>query len=97
VAILCTRYRDLPQIIANLLQIAFYVTPIVWAPSFLPGGGWLLDINPFYHLIELVRAPLLGSWPPAQSWVVSGGLALSGSGLTLVFFDRYRRRIAYWL
>jgi len=26
--VFCTRYRDVPQIIANLLQVSFYLTPI---------------------------------------------------------------------
>ena len=96
-SILCTRYRDLPQIISNALQVAFYVTPILWAPSFLPGGGWLLDLNPFYHFIEIIRAPLLGHAPEAINWVASILIALFGWGLTLLFFNRYRHRIAYWL
>jgi ABC-type polysaccharide/polyol phosphate export permease len=97
VGILCTRYRDLPQIITNALQVAFYVTPIIWTPAFLPGGSLLLDLNPFYHLIEIVRAPLLGNWPSPENWLASALMAVFGWALTLIFFNRYRWRIAYWL
>lgn len=97
-AILCTRYRDLPQVIANTLQIIFYFTPIIWIPAFLGGGdNWMLNYNPFYHLIAVVRAPLLVHWPSLANWAASILLALFGWTLTLTFFNRYRRRIAYWL
>jgi len=58
---------------------------------------YLLDLNPAYHLLEIVRAPLLGQWPSALNWVVSGGLAIVGWALALLFYGRFRRRIAYWL
>lgn len=96
-AILCTRYRDLPQIIANALQVAFYVTPIVWVPAVFGADSWMLEANPFYHLVEVVRLPLLAHWPSIPNWTVSSLLAVVGWTLTLVIFNRYRRRIAYWL
>ncbi len=34
--VLCTRYRDVPQIITSLLQVTFYLTPIIWRPESLP-------------------------------------------------------------
>jgi ABC-type polysaccharide/polyol phosphate export permease len=96
-AILCTRYRDLPQIIANAIQVVFYVTPIVWVPAVLGANSWLLQANPFYHLLELVRMPLLAHWPSVPNWTVSSLLAVFGWSFTLFLFNRYRRRVAYWL
>jgi lipopolysaccharide transport system permease protein len=97
VAIVCTRYRDLPQIISNAVQIAFYVTPIMWTASQFSDYQLLVDLNPLYHLIEIVRAPLLGKSPSLENWLVSIVMALVGWALTVVFFSRYRGRIAYWL
>ncbi len=97
--ILCARYRDLPQMVASILQVVFYLTPIMWMPSLLPqrAGLYLLDLNPVFHLIEIVRAPLLGQLPSATNWVVSFALALIGWGVALAIYGRYKRRIAYWL
>ena len=97
--ILCTRYRDLTQIIASVLQIVFYLTPIIWMPSMLSErhGYVYLDINPLYHLIEVIRAPLLGSAPTITSWVVSIGMALIGWILTISVYGKYKNRISYWL
>jgi ABC-type polysaccharide/polyol phosphate export permease len=97
--VLCTRYRDLPQIVGSILQILFYLTPIMWMPNLLPqrAGLYLLDLNPVNHLLEIVRAPLLGQLPTVMNWEVSLGLALIGWGMAIVFYGRYKRRIAYWL
>ena len=97
--VLCTRYRDLTQIIASVLQIAFYLTPIIWMPTMLSGRRSIifLDINPFYHLIEIVRAPLIGTLPSLTNWAVSIGLCVVGWWVTLVIYGKYRNRISYWL
>lgn len=98
-AILCARYRDLPQIIASLVQVVFYLTPIIWMPTLLPNrvGTTFLQLNPFYHLIELIRAPLLGGVPSLTSWLVILIISLVGWSFTLLFFNHFRYRVAYWL
>lgn len=98
-AILCARYRDIPQIVTSVLQVVFYLTPIMWLPSLLPARAavYLLDSNPMYHLIEIVRAPLLGQTPTLANWGAALGLALAGWIVTICIYDRYKRRIAYWL
>lgn len=97
--VFCTRYRDLAQIVGSLLQIIFYLTPIMWMPSLLPqrAGLYLLDLNPAYHLLEIVRSPLLGQLPTLMNWEVSLGLAAIGWVITLAVYGRYKRRIPYWL
>jgi lipopolysaccharide transport system permease protein len=96
---LCARFRDIPQIVSNLLQVSFYLTPIIWMPELLPerASKMLLDVNPFFHLIEIVRAPLLGATPSLLNWLVALALAMAGWIGGLVFFGRFRSRIAYWL
>ncbi len=98
-AIVCARYRDLPQMITNMLQVIFYLTPVMWMPSLLPAraGTFLLDFNPVFHLLEVARAPLLGQLPTTTNWVVSCVMAVVGWALALLIFGRYKRRIAYWL
>lgn len=96
-AIICARYRDLPQMVASVLQVVFYVTPVMWIPSLLRNRMYLLDLNPAYHLLEITRGPLLGNVPSATNWLVAGGMAVAGWVVALLVFGRYRRRIAYWL
>lgn len=97
--VLCARYRDLPQMVTSIIPVFFYLTPIIWMPSLLPqrAGVYLLNLNPAYHLIETIRAPLLGQSPTALNWLVSLSLAVVGWGLALLVYGRYKGRIAYWL
>ena len=96
---ICTRFRDMPQIVNSLMQVFFYVTPIIWMPGALNerSANLLVDPNPVYHLVQLVRAPILGSSPTILNWVVSILMAGIGSFVTLWFFGKYKKRIAYWL
>ncbi|MEE9922398.1 MAG: ABC transporter permease [Brucella anthropi] len=98
-AILCARFRDMTQVLTNILQVMFYATPIMWMVKLLPGhvSHLLIELNPFYHLIELVRAPLLGNTPTMMDWSYAVALAIVGWMIAIVFFGRYRWRVAYWL
>jgi lipopolysaccharide transport system permease protein len=98
-AVICARYRDLPQIVSSLLQVIFYLTPIMWMPSLLPQRAGLnfLDLNPIYHLLEIIRSPLLGQLPTTTNWIASLAMALIGWGMAIAVYGRYKRRIAYWL
>ena len=97
--ILCARFRDLTQIIASIMQMFFYFTPVIWMPSLLPerASVMILDPNLFYHLMSIVREPLLGLKFSPLSWIVTISVAIAGNFLALCFFNNYRKRIAYWL
>ena len=91
------RFRDVPPIVDSILRILFFVTPVIWMPEFLPERIALLDWNPFFHFLEVVRAPLLGQPPALRSWLMVLGVTVGGSLLTFLMYVRYRRRIAYWV
>jgi ABC-type polysaccharide/polyol phosphate export permease len=95
---LCARFRDMPQTMASVVQIAYFVTPVMWPRSRLP-PKWLAlsDLNPFQSFMNLVRDPLLGQMPPPLSWVVAGAVTVIGFIAAAVFFSRFRARIVYWL
>lgn len=97
--IVCSRFRDLTQIVISILQIFFYVTPIIWMPNLLPArtSVMMLDPNPFYHLLAIIRQPLLGHSPTLLNWSFCTLMSLIGWLLAIKFFDRYRSRVAYWL
>ena len=97
--IICARFRDMPQIVTSVLQVFFYVTPVIWVPNSLnPRSMSLLtDPNPMYHLLQIVRAPLLGQSASLLNWTVSITLCLIGFVFSGWFFGKYKRRVAYWL
>lgn len=95
--ILSARFRDIPQIIASLVQILFLVTPIMWKPDVLSGLEELMAFNPVFHLLELVRAPLLGTQPAPTSICAAGVITALNIAFASLLFARFRARIAYWV
>jgi ABC-type polysaccharide/polyol phosphate export permease len=98
--VLSTRYRDAPPILASLVTIAFYVTPVMWLPNLIGNNQVahsLLGFNPLYHLIQIVRLPLLGNVPTPENWYLSTLLAIVGWGLSTVVMRKYKNKIAYWV
>jgi ABC-2 type transport system permease protein/lipopolysaccharide transport system permease protein len=97
VGLLSARFRDIPMITANIIQILFFFTPIIWNVEQLRTSKLVAELNPFYHLIEIVRMPLLGHSPPLSTWLVGLGVTAVGYLVALGFFVRFRARIAYWV
>jgi len=104
--IISTRYRDIPQVINSLIQLLFYLTPIVWPIDQLKGGGaregvsWaepIIHLNPIYHFVQILRAPLIGQAVSIWSWVAVGGITIVGWLLALVAMRNYRARVSYWV
>ena len=97
-AILCTRYRDFTQIIVNIIQIFFFITPINWMPNLLNGHRYLMTYNPFYYFLEIVRAPLIQSTGSLfQLWEVVLGITVVGYIFTGLLFRRCQKRLVFWL
>ena len=99
VGIVSARYRDLPPIVQSLLTMAFYVSPVIWMPTAIPAEyrSVILGLNPFYHLMEMVRSPLLGEVPGILSIVVSASLAGVGWVFAWLVLRKFNSRIAFWV
>lgn len=95
--LLSARFRDLPQMIAALMQIAFYVTPVIYRPTALNRFSFIVEWNPLAYLIELVRAPLVGQMPSATTWAVTIAMCVLGWLVALALTGRFLKRIPYWV
>lgn len=97
-SILGARFRDVTQIIVSLMQVAFFLTPVMWSPSILPARyQFIVELNPFAQFIELLRAPLTGSAPTAYAVTVTLALGVIGAFGAFYLLTRARHRIIYWL
>jgi ABC-type polysaccharide/polyol phosphate export permease len=95
---LCSRFRDLPQIILNVVQLAFFVTPILYHPSQLQDRLWAIThLNPFASFVEIVRAPMLNEVPEGHHYLLAVLCTIIGWAIALPFYARFRGRIVYWL
>ena len=98
IGMLCLRFRDVQPLVSTALQISMLITPLFWPPESLSGSGRIIfvELNPIYHLIEVVRAPLLGNIPGMTSYVAAVVIATGGWLLAYFVFERFRSRITYW-
>ncbi len=97
IGMMCTRFRDIGPIVASLIQIVFFVTPIIWLPEALGNKFWVMYFNPAYVFLEIARGPLLGHTIPWQVWAMAVGVTIVGYLVTFTFFARFRARLPFWV
>ena len=97
VSVFATRFRDLSELLNNVLRLVFFITPIMWMPDTNPDLKLVAEFNPFYHLIELFRAPLLTGELNPINWLVAGLIVVMGWLISFPIFAYYRARISFWL
>lgn len=95
--ILCARFRDIPPIVANIMQLAFFLSPILWKPELLAGAQAWLVLNPVYVLMEVARGPLVEGGAPARVWFAAAAYSATLLALAAAFFVRFRGRLAFWV
>lgn len=99
VALISTRYRDMQQIISSMLQVFFYISPIIWSPSLLQETDKvvILKYNPIYYLLDIVRSPVLSEFPNFNSWIICFAMFVAGSMVTLLAYNRKINQLSYWV
>lgn len=95
--VVCTRFRDVAQIVPSVMRVAFFVTPVIWFPDQLGRRSHLAMYNPFACFVELIRAPLIGQAPSPAVWMAALAVTAAGWSVAWFVFVRYRNRVAYWL
>jgi lipopolysaccharide transport system permease protein len=93
----CARFRDVSPIVGSIMQIMFFVSPIIWKPEQLGEAAVYLPFNPFYVLLDVMRAPMLGEVPSLIVWVSVCLYTLLLCAGTWALFTRARGRLAFWL
>jgi lipopolysaccharide transport system permease protein len=99
-AVVATRFRDLPPIVNSILTVGFYITPVIWIKDSLGNNelvSFILSLNPLYHLLQVARLPLIGQYPTLDNWIWAAGYGLFFWIVALFMFRRYEKRIAYWV
>lgn len=94
---ICARFRDVPQAVQSIMQVIFFLTPIFWMPSAVSNRPMFTHANPFYHLIELVRAPLLGHEATLLNWQVALGTLAVVMVAAFISVSLTRKRISLWI
>ena len=94
---LTVHFRDIKDLLANLLTLWFFATPIIYPMAFLSDRGKsIMDLNPFAHLAISYQEILFYDGPFGHwRWLLA--LAVAGLGLFVLgyaLFDRLRDSFA---
>ncbi|HYE86726.1 MAG TPA: ABC transporter permease [Vicinamibacterales bacterium] len=95
------RFRDVAHMATVGMQVLFYVTPVIFPAALLRHRRDLtlvIELNPMYHLLEVVRQPLLhgvaASW---QSYAAVAAIIVVLTGAAAAVIAAFQRRIVFAL
>lgn len=94
------RFPDLNQFIGNVFMFAFLFTPIIWHADTVPAGsirGALMRFNPLFHMVEVVRAPMLGDVVEVSTLYYLGIMTVCGWIAAALAYRRYARFVPIWI
>ncbi len=95
--VICVRFRDIIPLISSALQMIFLGTPILWKKELLTGREYLYEWNIFFHLIEVVRLPLIDNKFPLNSLIFTLIATVLMASIWSFIHNKYKNRIVYWL
>jgi len=98
VSVLCIKNRDLKQLINSIMGVLTFITPIIFMIELFPEKAKIITFNPFFHLLEIIRDPLLGNAPVLINYIVTLVMILILSLIVSRYFTLNKvRRLYTWL
>lgn len=91
------RYRDLAPLLTAVIGALFVLTPIFWRTDTVIDAQWIANYNPLYHLLEVIRAPLMGAAPSMLNWIVASAIAVGSLIVGTAIFISFRTKLSYWI
>ena len=94
------RFRDVPHATGLVMQALWFVSPVYFEVKMFRQGGLdaLVDYNPIYHLLQLVRAPLInGEWPTLENYGYSLLAAFLFTLMAVAVGYKSERRVIFYL
>lgn len=99
-AYLGARFRDIPHAMGLCLQVIWFVSPVYFEAKMFRSGGLsgLVDYNPIYHLLQIIRAPILeGKWPTLLNYEFCLLSILIFSFLAILIGRKAEPRVIFYL
>jgi len=99
-AYIAVRFRDIPHALGLVLQAMYFVSPVYFEAKMFRSGGLdaLVDYNPIYHVLQLIRAPILeGQWPTVSNYLFSLSTALVLALLAIWVGHKAERKVIFYL
>jgi ABC-type polysaccharide/polyol phosphate export permease len=93
-------FQDTQHLMEVLLQILFYLTPIIYPPKLLEERslGWIITFNPVAAFLELIRAPIIEARIPSlAAYGTAAAIALVAASVATLVLSRIERRMVFYL
>lgn len=95
-----TYFHDISHLIEVSTLAIFFLTPIIYGRELLDSKGlsWLVDVNPIYVFIEIIRDPIVeGTLPGLERYGFAGGLTLASFVLAMGVISWLQKRVVFQL
>jgi len=97
-AMVSCRFPDLQNSLASIMRVLFLLTPIIWLPEMVSGTRELiLTYNPAYHVLEVLRDPLIDQPIDPINWIVVAGLCVVSLTICELVYRWMGRRSILWI
>lgn len=96
-SVIGVRFRDVAPMTQSVVQILFFITPLMWFPRLLSVDSWIVIANPFAHFLDIMRSPILGQQPELHSWFVSVITLSIFSFISLIVYKNKSHNIPHWV
>jgi ABC-type polysaccharide/polyol phosphate export permease len=98
VGMISARYRDVGFLLGTVFGALFLLTPVFWSRAQLPPSKqWVVDFNPFSHLLEVLRQPFLGQSAPLYNWYAALIITAVAGVVAVLCIALFRKRVIFWL
>ena len=88
-------FPDSQFVVANLIRVAMFATPVFWGD---PGESGLRAVlyhwNPFTHFINIVREPIVDGTAPLDAFGICLVMTLALWAVAVLLLGSFRRRVA---
>lgn len=95
--VLATRFRDFLHLIRAIMQVMFFLTPILYMPSQIGPKAAILNYNPFTHFLAIIREPIVHGTISQLSWTVVICITVVGWIAALYLVKTKVRNVVFWI
>lgn len=97
-SLVCTRFRDITQIVDAAMRLLFFMTPILWVVKDTKlDGSLLVKLNIFYYVVDILRDAFINNSISMNHLGIVVCLSLFFAFFKYVALNKYKNRVVYWL
>ena len=96
ISILCSRYRDLIELLSLVIGSSLLITPVIWDSKMLVNYQKFVYLNPFAIIIDSLRKPLLGQDINLILYLYLLGIILSLLVMLNFIYKKMGNLIVFW-